>query len=103
MRNDERFEIERAMDLLPHVAGASWASVWFRMRGEKGPTREEFRERCAHYMGLLGPLFDSYPDSPEFAAISGYVAARRDAEIRRILEGGNKEVEKRYDRYVDYG
>ncbi len=33
MRNDERFEIERAFDLLPHVVGASWTAVWFRMQG----------------------------------------------------------------------
>ena len=33
MRNDERFEIQRAFDLLPHVVGASWTTVWFRMQG----------------------------------------------------------------------
>ena len=37
MRNDERFEIERAFDLLPHVVGASWTAVWFRMQGIKKP------------------------------------------------------------------
>ena len=26
MRNDERFEIQRAFDLLPHVVGASWTT-----------------------------------------------------------------------------
>ena len=45
MRNDERFEIERAFDLLPHVVGCSWASIWFRMNEIKKPTREEFREK----------------------------------------------------------
>ena len=45
MRNDERFEIQRAFDLLPHVVGASWTAVWFRMKGIKKPTREEFREK----------------------------------------------------------
>ena len=39
MRNDERFEIQRAFDLLPHVVGASWSAVWFRMNGVKKPTR----------------------------------------------------------------
>ena len=45
MRNDERFEIERAFDLLPHVVGCSWAAIWFRMNGIKRPTKEEFREK----------------------------------------------------------
>ena len=32
-----------------------------------------------------------------------YVRRRKDGEIRRIAEGRNREVEKRYDRYLDYG
>ena len=32
MRNDERFEIERAIDLLPHVVGSSWAMTYFRLK-----------------------------------------------------------------------
>ena len=38
MREDERFEIERAYDLLPHFIGASMASVWFRVNQIKKPT-----------------------------------------------------------------
>ena len=49
MRNDERFEIQRAFDLLPHVAGSSWAVIWFRMKGIKKPTREEYREKTLEY------------------------------------------------------
>ncbi len=45
MRNDERYEIQRAFDLLPHVVGSSWAVIWFRMKGIKTPTREEYREK----------------------------------------------------------
>ena len=35
--------------------------------------------------------------------MSGYIERRRAEESRRILGGQNKEIEKRYDRYVDYG
>jgi hypothetical protein len=35
MRDEQRFEIERAFDLLPHVVGASWAVIWFRFNGIK--------------------------------------------------------------------
>ena len=45
MREDQRFEIERALDLLPHVIGGSWTMVWFRMKGVKNPTKTEFREK----------------------------------------------------------
>jgi len=49
MRNDERFEIQRAFDLLPHVVGSSWAVIWFRMKGIKKPTRDEYREKTLEY------------------------------------------------------
>jgi len=47
MRNDERFEIQRAFDLLPHVVGASWTAVWFRMQGIRKPTREGIQRESA--------------------------------------------------------
>lgn len=103
MRNDERFEIERAFDLLPHVVGASWAAVWFRMRGVRRPAREEFREKALEFLRGMEPVFSSYPGSPEFEEICRYIRRRRDAEYSRILAGSNGEIEKRYDRYVDYG
>ena len=53
MRNDERFEIERAFDLLPHVVGASWAAIWFRMKGIKKPSRDEFREKTLEFLKWL--------------------------------------------------
>ena len=103
MRNDERYEIQRAFDLLPHVVGASWASVEFRMRGIKKPTREEFRQKCLEYLRMIEPVFDAYPQDAEFEAIRRYIKSRRDEEYGRIASGSNKEIEKRYDRYVDYG
>ena len=53
MRNDERFEIQRAFDLLPHVVGASWTAVWFRMQGIRKPLREEFREKALEYLKMI--------------------------------------------------
>lgn len=103
MRNDERFEIERSFDLMPHVLGSSWAVVWFRMKKMQRPTRDEYRSKVLEYLKLADPLFDSYPDAPEFADIRKYIAMRRDQEYQKITSGQNKEVEKRYDRYVDYG
>ena len=103
MRNDERFEIQRAFDLLPHVVGASWSVVWFRMKGIKKPTREEFREKTAEYLCLIEPVFESYPKDEEFAEINRYIEFRRNEEYTKIRTGKNKEIETRYDRYVDYG
>ena len=104
MRNDERFEIQRAFDLLPHVVGASWTAVWFRMKGIKKPTREEFREKTIEYLLLVEPVFDSYPkEEEEFVEICKYIEFRKKEEYEKIRLGENKEIEVRYDRYVDYG
>ena len=103
MRNDERFEIQRAFDLLPHVVGASWTAVWFRMKGIKKPTREEFREKTIEYLQLVEPVFDSYPKEEEFVEINKYIEFRKKEEYEKIRTGENNEIETRYDRYVDYG
>jgi len=103
MRNDERFEIQRAFDLLPHVTGSSWAVIWFRMKGIKKPTREEYREKTLEYFKKISPVFDSFPKDEEFTEINKYIEFRKNDEFEKIKSGKNKEVETRYDRYVDYG
>ena len=103
MRNDERFEIQRAFDLLPHVVGSSWAAVWFRMKGIKKPTREEYREKTLEFLKKIEPVFESYPTEEEFSEIMKYIEFRKNEEYKKIKSGENKEVETRYDRYVDYG
>ncbi len=103
MRDDQRFEIERAFDLLPHVVGSSWAVIWFRMNGVKNPAREEYRNKVIEYFNLLDSVFEIYPNDDKFTDIINYIKNRKNEEIRKIRDGKNKEVEKRYDRYVDYG
>ncbi len=103
MNEDQRFEIERAFDLLPHVAGAAWATTWFRFNGKKNPTREEYRNKVIEYMALLDPLFESLSDKEALEEIYKYIQSRKKTVIEQITNGLNKEIEKRYDRYVDYG
>ncbi|MEO9310558.1 MAG: hypothetical protein ABI337_09760 [Nitrososphaera sp.] len=103
MRDDQRFEIERAYDLLPHVVGASWACVWFRLNQIRKPTREEFRQKTVEFLSALENLAEIYPNDIQFTDIKSYVRKRHTQEIEKILEGKNQEIEKRYTRYVDYG
>ena len=103
MREYQRFEIERAFDLLPHVVGATWATTWFRFNGKKNPTREEYRNKVIEYMALLDPLFESLSDKEALEEIYKYIQSRKKTVIEQITNGLNKEIEKRYDRYVDYG
>ncbi len=103
MRNDERYEIQRAFDVLPHVVGSSWAVIWFRMKGIKTPTREEYREKTLEYLKMIEPVFYSYPKEEEFAEIRKYIEMRKNDAYEKIISGKNEETERRYDRYVDYG
>ncbi len=103
MRNDERFEIERAFDLLPHVVGSSWAVIWFRLNKIKKPTREEYRNKVLEYLKMMEPIFESYQGDEGFLEIVKYIHTRKQEEYEKIMSGLNKEVEKRYLRYIDYG
>ncbi len=103
MRQDQKFEIERAFDLIPHVIGASWTVIQFRFTGVKRPTREQYRRSVIRYVGLLDPLFEDFAGDEELREVQEYIRRRKRAEIEKIAEGKNAEVEKRYDRYVDYG
>ncbi len=103
MRDDQKFEIERAYDLLPHVIGASWACVWFRLNQIKKPTKAEFRQKTVEFLSVLENIVDKYPDDEQFVDIKSYIKNRHAQEIEKILEGSNQEIEKRYNRYIDYG
>lgn len=103
MRDDDRFEISRAFDLLPHVAGASWAATWFRMSGQKNPSADQFRAKVVEFFDTMDSLFQSLPRDGAFADISKYIESRRAKERENILSGDNSEIEKRHRRYLDYG
>lgn len=103
MREDEGFEIDRAFDLIPHVIGSSWAVSWFRLSKIKKPTREEYRNKVVEYIRLLENLVDSFSNSDNFQELSMFTKKRYSDEIQKILAGKNSEVEKRFDRYIDYG
>ena len=103
MRDDQRFEIERAFDLMPHVIGASWATLWFRLNGIKHPSNNEYRNKVIEYFEMLEPLFFSYPKNEKFDEIISYIKKRKEMEIEKIKKGLNSEIEKRYERYLDYG
>lgn len=103
MRNDQRFEIERAFDLLPHIVGSSWAVIWFRLNKIQKPTREEYRKKVLEYLKMMEPIFESYKTDENFSEIVKYIKIRKQEEYEKISSGLNKEVEKRYERYIDYG
>ncbi len=52
---------------------------------------------------MLDPLFESLSGNKNMQEIYSYIQSRKKIEIEKITNGRNMEIEKRYDRYVDYG
>ena len=94
------YEIERALDELPHIIGATCATAAFRASGEARPSREEYRRRAAEYFASFAAQLAADPAIPGLAE---YIRGRIRGESERILAGANPQIERRYDRYVDYG
>ncbi len=92
MRDDQRFEIQAAFDLLPHVVGCSWATIWFRMNKIKKPTREEFREKVTEYFKILDPLVDAYPQDKNFEEIVNYLKKRNAIELENTPESRSNKL-----------
>ena len=84
MRDDQRFEIQSAFDLLPHVVGCSRATIWFRLNKIKKPTREEFREKVTEYFKMLDPLVNVYDQNENFGEIIDYLKKRNAIELEKI-------------------
>ena len=77
--------------------------TFFRLKKIRNPTKEEFREKVVQYFKMLEPLVNVYPQDKNFEEIVTYLKKRNSIELDKISNGKNPEVEKRYDRYVDYG
>ncbi len=101
MTNDY-FEIERLIEDLAKLYSTACATSWFKMGGNKHPSKEEFRQKVAEFMKHFEHTLASFPQTP--AADDFREQARKilGKEISKVLSGENKDVEKRYKYYVDY-
>jgi len=48
-------------------------------------------------------LLESFSNDKIFSEIQDYIGTRYDLEVEKIKNGENKEIEKRYTRYIEYG
>ncbi|WP_255458311.1 hypothetical protein [Nitrosarchaeum sp. AC2] len=52
---------------------------------------------------MMEPVFESYKADKDLIEITKYIESRKQEEYQKIISGTNVEVEKRYNRYIDYG
>jgi hypothetical protein len=96
------FEIERLVEDLAKIYSTACATSWFKITKNKRPTKEEFRTKVVEFMRHFEYSLSTYPQTPEANQFRDYAGRILESEIKNVLSGDNKEVEKRYKYYVDY-
>ena len=96
------FEIDRLVEDLAKIYSTACATSWFKISGNKRPTKEEFRAKVVEYMKHFEYTLSTFPDTPEASKFREHVTKKLYDEISNVSAGENKEVEKRYKYYVDY-
>jgi hypothetical protein len=96
------FEIDRLIEDLAKVYSTACATTWFKVSMNKKPTVEEFRTKVVDFMRNFEYTLSSYPETVEGSRFRGYANKTLQKEIEKVIQGNNKEVERRYKYFVDY-
>lgn len=98
------FEMERVLEELARSFAAPSATTWFKVTNNKSPTCDEYRLKVVDFMNLFeNSLTLGYQNYPNSKDILDFVKKGVRDQSNVILSGKNKDVEKRYKYYVDYG
>jgi hypothetical protein len=95
------FEIERLIEDLAKLYSCSCATSWFKVESHWNPTRDEFRNKVVEFMKHFEYTLSTFPDSPESERFKKYTRQLLQNESMAVLKGDNKDVEKRYDYFVN--
>jgi len=96
------FEIDRLIDELARLYATACATAWFKIE-KKRPLQEEYRTKVAEFMHHFEYTLSTFQQGPQADQFRAYARKILEAEIEKVLSGQNKEVEKRYKYFVDYG
>jgi hypothetical protein len=94
------FEIDRLIEDLAKIYSTACASTWFKLSRKPKPTKEEFRSKAVEFMNHFQYSLSKFPENEETERFRDYANNRLQAEAKKVLEGDNKEVEKRYKYFV---
>jgi hypothetical protein len=95
------FEIERLIEDLAKLYSCSCATSWFKVEGITNPTRHEFRIKVVEYMHHFEYTLSTFPDSHESEKFKKYARELLEKQYRLVKDGDDKEVEKRYNYFVN--
>jgi len=98
------FEMERVLEELVRTFASPSATTWFKVTGDKRPTLNEYRIKVAEFMNLFeSALSSGFQSDPNSNDILNFIKKRVQNHTTFVLSGKNKEVEKRFKYYVEYG
>jgi len=96
------FEIDRLVEDLAKIYSTACATTWFKLAKAKRPTTVEFRTKVVEFMEHFEYSLSTFPQGPEIDEFRDYARRILRKEIEKVLQGDNKEVERRYKYYVEY-
>ena len=89
------------MEDLAKLYSCSCAASWFKVYGQWKPTRDEFRNKVVDFMNQFEYTLSAFPDTPESDKFKDYTRQLLQKETKSVLDGANKDVEKRYNYFVN--
>jgi hypothetical protein len=96
------FEIDRVTEDLAKIYSSQLAVSWFKVNNHKTPTKDEFREMVVTFMKDFENTLSKFPDTDDGVKFKNYSMNQLQQQIQIVLDGKNKEVEKRYKYYAEY-
>jgi hypothetical protein len=96
------FEIDRLIEDLAKIYGTACASTWFKLSRNLKPTKEEFRDKTVEFMNHFQYSLSKFPENEDGNKFREYANNMLQAETKKVVEGTNKEVEKRYKYFVGW-
>lgn len=97
---DLYFEIGLMLEGLAKNYGTPHANYYFRIHKIK-PSKEEYRKKVVEYMMMYHKhISESFKDTPNYDRFEVYLKENLSKEVEKVLEGKNKDVEKRHSYYI---
>ena len=98
--SDLYFELTILLENLAKNYGVPNANYYFRVNKIKKPDQQEYRKKVVEFMQHYEYTLNTLVNTPNYDALKNYVANMLTKMTDDVLNGQDKEVEKRYKYYI---
>ena len=97
------FEVERVIEELAKNYAAPCTTTWFKVTSNRSPSADEYREKVVDFMKQFEANMSwQLPPSEQTESCLKHIKEQLHTQILLIRRGNNKEVERRFQYYVNY-